>query len=238
MTAPAGYVQVWGDEFDGAALDAAKWKATLPTEFSGYGAEHWDPALATVGNGQLGLYATSDLRAGEVRSLPSFTPPLYAECRMQLPSTPGFWPGFWMLSGVGTYQEIDVAECDSSEPRRIGMNLHWGVAGASPADNGGYTDPATDYQAGLHTFGVLYMSTAITFYVDDVMRRTWWQSVLPVFFDPMQLRFTLSIFGANQPAHTAPGAATAWPGKLAVDWVRVWQSGALPVVKPKHHGKP
>jgi hypothetical protein len=55
MTAPAGYVQVWGDEFDGAALDAAKWKATLPTEFSGYGAEHWDPALATVGNGQLGL---------------------------------------------------------------------------------------------------------------------------------------------------------------------------------------
>lgn len=225
MSAPIGYNLIFEDNFD--TLDPARWKATLPTEFSGYGQEIWDPTHAAASGGLLTLTATPDWHSGEVRSLQSFGYGYY-EARMKLPATPGFWPAFWLLSSAGTYQEIDVAECSSSDPHRIGENLHWGVAGNSPADNGGYTDPAIDYQADFHTYGCLYAVDRIEFYVDDVLRRAFVQSAAPVIFDPMQVRFTLSIFSpVKQPWAAPPDASTVWPGVLAVDWVRVYEPGTI-----------
>lgn len=224
MSAPIGYNLIFEDSFD--TLDPARWKATLPTEFSGYGQEIWDPTHAAASGGLLTLTATPDMHSGEVRSLQSFGYGYY-EARMKLPATPGFWPAFWTVSSAGTFQEIDIAECNSADPHRIGENLHWGVRGASPADNGGYNDPLTDFQADFHTYGVLYAVDRIEFYVDDVKRREFIYHVPPEFFDPMQVRFSLSIFGPNQPYSAPPDASTVWPGVLAVDWVRVYEPGTI-----------
>lgn len=230
MTAPTGYALVFEDAFD--TLDLSKWKPTLPTQFSGYGQEAWDAARVTVAGGQLALTATTDLHAGEVRSLQAFGFGYY-EARMKLPAGgPGFWPGFWTVSTVGTFQEIDVAECSSADPHRIGMNLHWGVRGDSPSDNGGYSDGAVDYTADFHTYGCLYAADRIEFYVDDVRRRTFIQPVPPAIFDPQQLRLSLSIFGPNQAYTAPPDATTVWPGVLLVDWVRVYAPGATPEPPP------
>ncbi len=237
MTPPPGYTAlVFNDDF--ISLDTTKWKATTALMFSGYGQESWYADHVSVANGLLQLQATSDLHSGEVRSLSSFTPPFYAECRMQLPSTPGFWPGFWAVTIYGnaiqqSRQEIDVAECDSSVPHRIGENLHWGTKDALFKSDGAYTDPLVDYTTGLHTFATLYLSDRIEFYVDEILRRTFTQPTPAVFFDPMQLHLSLSIFGPNQATWAlSPDSTTIWPATLAVDYVRVWQPGAP--AKHKH----
>lgn len=233
MTPPAGYTLAFEDSFD--VLDPTKWKPT--SSFSdgggaynwnrGYGAELWDPTHVAVSGGLLALSATPDMHSGEVRSKQSFGYGYY-EARMKLPATVGFWPAFWLMSSAGTFQEIDAVECSSASPSRIGMNLHW-VAGDSPGGNGGWSDPAgVNYQAGFHTYGVLYAPDRIDFFVDDVLRRHWVQLSPQLFFDPMQLRFSLSIFGPNQPYASPPGASTVWPGVLLVDSVKVYTTAAAP----------
>lgn len=224
------YSLVFFDEFNASALDSTKWKPTSEADFSGYGQEIWDANRVSVSNGHLLLTATDDLRSGEVRSLPSFRYG-YFEARMKLPSSVGFWPGFWTVSIVpGSYQEIDIAESDSSDPHATGMNLHWGTAANNFFSNGGWSDPSFDSQSAFHTYGALYLPDRIEFYVDDVLRRTWTQPAPAVFTDSMQLRLSMSIFGPNQPYASPPNSQTVWPQKLQIDWVRVWQP---PAVRPE-----
>lgn len=237
MTPPAGYTLAFEDAFD--TLDLSKWKAT--SSFSdgggaynwnrGYGAELWDPTHVAVSGGLLALSASLDMHSGEVRSLQSFGLGYY-EVRAKLPATVGFWPACWLMSSAGTYQEIDTVECSSASPSHIGMNLHW-VAGDSPGGNGGWTDPAgVNYQAGFHTYGVLYAADRIDFFVDDVLRRHWAQLIPQLLFDSMQLRLSLSIFGPNQAWAAPPDTTTVWPGVMLVDYVRVYTPGPAPVTPP------
>lgn len=247
MTVPAGYILVFEDNFDAPSLDLAKWWRTTSTpipgqpSYSGYGQESWDPACVTVSGGQLRLIARADLHAGEVRSLASFRYGYY-ESLVKMPGGgPGFWGGPWLSSILGSTveqsrQEIDIAENDSNATHRVGMNLHWGNRDNAPADNGGYTNPAVDYTSGFHTYGVLYAADRIDFYVDNakVARspHDYIQPSPPALFDPMQMRFSLSIFGPSQPYAAPPDATTVWPGVLLVDWVRVY----APVVVPPPTG--
>lgn len=227
MTAPAGYALVFSEDFSGPSLDMVRWKPTSSADFRGYGAETWDPARVAVADGKLALTATADRHSGEVRLLEGFHYG-YFEARLKLPATPGFWPAFWLLSTLaGSYQEIDVAECDSSAPNRIGENLHWGDAANHPAANYSHIG-AVDYQAGFHTYGAFYLPDRIEFYVDDVLAHVGAQPAGAI-FEAMQVRLSLSIFGEGQAYAASPGPTTVWPGTLAVDWVRVWQAAAVPI---------
>lgn len=218
----ANYTLVFSDEFNGSALDSTKWYATRTQDFSGYGQEIWDPARVSISGGYLALTATEDLHSGEVQSLSSFRYGYY-EARMKFPGSVGFWSGFWVVSINGSYQEIDIAESDSSDRHRTGMNLHWGTATSNFVSNGGWSDPAFDSQNAFHTYGVLYLPDRIEFYVDDILRRKWIQPSPAVIVDAMQSRLSMSIFGPKQPYASPPNSLTVWPQKLLVDWVRVWQ---------------
>jgi len=228
MTPPAGSVLLFSDDFDSAGLDTTKWVATTPTISGGYGQEIWDVAHVSQANSILQLQATVDLHSGELRSKGSWGYGYY-ECRLKLPASgPGIWPGFWMLTIYDSAvqqsrQEIDISEDDTSYPHRIGENLHWGVKDATAKHDGSYTDNATDFQADYHTYGCLYLPDRIEFYVNDVMRQLWAQPTPAVFFDPMQVRLSLSIFSTAQTYTVPPDGTTVWPANLLVDWVRVWQ---------------
>lgn len=241
MTAPANYVLKWSDEFTSPTLDRSKWTPTTAQIARGYGAETWAADHVQLVDGQLELRATADYLAGDVRSVPLFTPPLYVEFSARPPACGnGGWPAGWLLtpysnSGSFSRQEIDILEDTSALPRRVGENLHWGTRAVPGGLNGQYVDPLIDYQAAFHTYGVLYTTLAVDFYVDEVLRRPYAQPAPPNLFDPMQIRFSLSIYGPAQASWAVlPDVNTLWPMIFRVAWVRVWQPGHPP---KKHHGK-
>lgn len=227
MTPPdPSLILYMADDFDGAAFNPTKYIATDGTMFSGYGQEKWAKDHVSVANGLLKLSATADMYSGELRSTFSIPLPAYLEVRAMNPSShPGLWPAaLWTLGVVAnSAQEVDIDESDSSDGHRIGLNLHGGSQGNSPASNGAYSSASVDFTQGFHVYGAWIGPDRVEFYVDDVLCLTRMYSDIGfTFTDPVQLRFSLSIFGPKQSSHLSPTSTTAWPADLLIDWWRAW----------------
>jgi beta-glucanase (GH16 family) len=119
----AGWKMVWRDEFDGAAIDAAKWDFDLGNGFYNYEAQQWisgwgndelqyytrEPGNAFVRNGLLHIRAVKESLHGcgytsaRLKSRKRDGAPLFNqkygrfEFRAKLPIGQGVWPALWML---------------------------------------------------------------------------------------------------------------------------------------------
>ena len=195
---PAGYYQVWNDEFSGTSLDTTKWDYWLP------GARRNAVNIAdavSVGGGNLTIttYTSNSVNyTSMIATDGTFRPRFgYWETSIAWGDTNGMWSAMWMQSPtMGTYlndafvsgSEIDVAEHRSTDGTSNGdiinvvqPNVHWNGYAGSAASSGG-NNYGSGLGSGFHTYGLQWTPANYTIYIDGNNVRNWnyAQNAVPV----------------------------------------------------------
>ncbi len=245
-----GWSLVWSDEFNGTDLDTtANWVIESGTGSGGWGnneLQYYRPQnigfqddgtrralVITAKTESYGGMAYTSSRI-KTQGKQSFR---YGriEAAMKLPYGQGIWPAFWMLgSNIATTAwptcgEIDIMEMvGGTEPGKSDRvthgTIHYANALGNWAHTGGSTgllEPAV-FADDYHLFGIEWNAASIKWYLDGVLFHQ--ENISGE--ERAELRneyfilFNLAV-GGNWPG--APGAATVFPQRLLVDWVRVYQ---------------
>ncbi len=154
------------------------------------------------------------------------------EARIKLPDGAGLWPTFWMLGdsidavGWPRAGEIDVMENFGQHPETVFGTIHGPVA--SGADSSFQIQSRATRRSlarGFHTYGVIWQPGRITWTLDGRAYGSARQDQLPtgswVFNDqPFHIVLSLAVGG---PDVGPPRAATRFPARLLVDWIRLYQ---------------
>ncbi|MGV2939603.1 carbohydrate binding domain-containing protein [Mesobacillus sp. LC4] len=161
------------------------------------------------------------------------------EARMKLPSGQGYWPAFWMLpendvyGGWAASGEIDIMEAAGKNAKEVGGALHFGqVAPNNVHTAEAYHFPEGESNTDFHTYSIEWEPGEIRWYVDGNLYQTsnnWYSKdknntekySFPAPFDQeFYLVLNLAVggwYGGD------PDATTTFPGKMEVDYVRVYE---------------
>jgi beta-glucanase (GH16 family) len=155
----------------------------------------------------------------------------YFEMKAKLPTGPGTWPAFWLMSVPALLDrskhmdEIDVAEQWGNSIADLFSTLHlwnpnpWDQLWSSTTSSNQPT-----MTTGFHSYGVDIQPDFITFYYDR-QRVGQLPNAIPGYTDkfdePMYIMIDLA-YGGGAPGITAPNQLAA-PQDLQVKYVRVWQ---------------
>ena len=180
-TPPAGYYQVWGDEFDGTSLDMSKWDYWLLG--SRRDAVNVTNAVSVSG-GYLTIttYTSNNVHYTSMVATDGKFRPRYGywESSLEWANTNGMWSAFWFQSPtMGTYlfdPVVSGSEIDDSEHRyvdgstnnianQVQVNVHWNGYG-SAAQSSGSGNVGSGLAGGFHTYGFLWTPSAYTFSID------------------------------------------------------------------------
>jgi len=230
----------WSDEFDGAALDPAKWTPELGGHgFGNHELQYYTarPENLRVAGGMLVIEARrEDYRGMQYTSARIKTAGLVErrygrfEARIKLPRGQGIWPAFWMLGAdIGTAGwprsgEIDIMENIGREPGLVHGTVHgpgysgehgFGAAAALPAGQ--------RYADDFHLYAVEWEPGEIRWYRDGQQYHTARAGKVPgewVFEHPFFMLLNLAV-GGDWPGK--PDAGTAFPQQMLVDYVRVYR---------------
>ena len=238
---------IWQDEFDGPAgqsPSARNWRYDVGTDWGNAQLEYDTarPVNASLdGAGHLALTARKEAYLGRnytsarINTLGLFEQARGRfEARIKMPSGRGLWPAFWMLGSnfakVGWPQcgEIDIMEYRGQEPGLIHGSLH------GPGFSGGGALTRTFELGGarfdddFHVFAVEWSADRITWFVDGSAYESVTPENLPssdrwVFNQPFFIILNVAV-GGNYVG--PPGAATAFPQTMTVDYVRVYGVGS------------
>lgn len=234
-TAIAGSKKKWAltfaDEFNGTALDNAKWTSQRDDWITG-GHPYNDredawylPENVSVSGGSL----IQTIRQQPFDSFPLTTGMInsnhrqyfkygYVEARVKVPSCRGCWPVFWTLpEGVQWPPELDLFEYidTSAAQRRPFFASHWSENGVLQSNLEYFTVPcgtATDYTGKYHTYGFLWTPTKIQPYLDGVPGPVFTGAAVPQV--SMYLILSLSV---------ADGLVPDGSPSMRTDYVRIWQ---------------
>jgi beta-glucanase (GH16 family) len=238
---------------DGSAVDPTKWVYdTGGSGWGNSELEYYTSgtANAVIQGGNLVITATTAGASSYMCSFPSNGPCHYTsarlktlgklsqqygrfEARIQIPEGQGIWPAFWMLGdninavNWPSCGEIDVMENIGKEPSINHGSLHMPASGStSDAQLTGMYTLAGGAKLGdaFHTYAVEWSSSAIAFYLDDMLYetqtpqaatgRTW------EFDHPFFILLNVAVGGAWP---GAPDSTTTFPQTMKVDWVRAYQ---------------
>jgi beta-glucanase (GH16 family) len=238
---------------DGSAVDASKWIHDVGGGGWGNSElEYYTNATqnAVVQGGNLVITATTSGASSYTCSYPSSGPCKYTsarllskgkfsqkygrlEARIQIPEGQGIWPAFWMLgANIDTINwpscgEIDIMENIGKEPSINHGSLHMPASGSTTDSQltGMYTlAGGAKLGDAFHTYAIEWTSSAIKFFVDDMLYETQtsqgatgrtWEFDQPFFF-------ILNVaVGGTWPG--APDSTTTFPQTMKVDWVRAYQ---------------
>jgi beta-glucanase (GH16 family) len=246
LAAPPGDRKEWklifGDEFNGRALDTGKWSHNYPWGAQHNHLAHMDASHVGVANGKLVIRAVNErhpkatdtakfegrtlkvnYQAGAVHTSGKFDfTHGYAEARLKVPKGRGFWPAFWLLPTRGGWPpEIDVMEILTSNPRRSHVALHYGKSWRDHRSHGQWVKDLPDLSAEFHDYGVHWTRDFIDFYFDGKrVHRVSDRAAIAYTDTPMYLIINLAVGGWEK----APDETTVWERNYyEVDWVRVWQ---------------
>lgn len=168
------------------------------------------------------------------------------EVRAKLPSGVGTWPAIWMLSTGNEYGgwpgsgEIDIMEHVGFEQDTVHGSLH------SLANNfltGTHPTASIEIDGAseaFHTYAMEWTSQSITYFVDDVAYmtatndETGWETW--PFDQPFHLILNIAVggtWGGQQGID-----ANAWPARMEIDFVRVYDLGETPVLDTDNDGTP
>ena len=164
------------------------------------------------------------------------------EARIQIPTSQGIWPAFWMLGDNGVVWpgrgEIDIMENNGSKPNRVLGTIH-GI-GYANSGLGGHFDSATPFFQDFHTYGMIWSPYLVQFYVDDPANI--YASYTPgeimgvghnpsngastlgqwdFYGHPFFILFDVAV-GGGFPG--PPGSKTVLPQFMKIDYVRVYQA--------------
>lgn len=252
-----GWQLVWHDEFEGTALNQNNWVPLDRRDSYNNEQQYYHPNQVTVADGNLRLTAINVPRDGKayqsglVTSKTAFGleqpgtnyAALRVEARIDLPTTQGMWPAFWMnpneLIDWPRGGEIDIMENKGHEPNTISSAYHWQATNStccgdhrwvSQAHN--YSGPASsNYHSTFHTYAVEWEPTELRFYVDDVLYQTVTETSAtpansqqnrPILEFAKYIILNVAVGGDFLDSHQ-PNGSTVWPQTMLVDYVRVWQ---------------
>ncbi|MGR9049503.1 carbohydrate binding domain-containing protein [Halobacillus faecis] len=161
------------------------------------------------------------------------------EAKMKLPEGQGFWPAFWMMPENDVYGpwptsgEIDIMEAAGGDTSNIGGTIHYGEEWPNNTYTGKeYHFPEGEDFTDYHTYSVEWEPGEIRWYVDGELYQTlndWFskgtnqgdQYAYPAPFDQefyMILNLAVGGWYGGDPDET-----TEFPGKMEVDYVRVYE---------------
>ncbi len=183
-TAPSGYKLVWSDDFNGNALDTAKWM--YRTDVKADSAQRPENISVTGGNLIISLkkeaHSGKNFTGGGVISKERFRYGYY-EARVKMHGAAGWHQSVWaMFAGDGstTYPEkmrteIDGMEFDSDVPWKGHMGLiKWSGPGQSRSVTctpGVYRAPlGFDASADFHTYGFEWTEKGVRYFLDGELR--------------------------------------------------------------------
>jgi beta-glucanase (GH16 family) len=246
----SGWILTWSDEFngkDGSSPDATKW--TYDLGGGGWGNQELEsytnrPGNAQIQNGNLVITAQKETYTGtdgitrDYTSARLKTQGLFSqsygrfEARIKIPRGQGMWPAFWMLgndiSTIGWPRcgEIDVMENIGKEPGIVHGSLHGPSSTAPTSDLTSTVSLPTgqNYADDFHEYAVEWEPGTVRFYVDSNNYATFKQSQWPaggqwVFDHPCFILLNVAV-GGTWPG--SPEAATQFPQRMLVDYVRVY----------------
>jgi beta-glucanase (GH16 family) len=243
-TSYVGYKLLWSDEFTESAVNSNYWQYDLGN--GGWGndeLECYTDSNATVANGFLQIQAkqetvtyngvTSNYTSSRMNTAGKFSFQYgRVDIRAKLPVQPGMWPALWFLgndfgtAGWPGCGETDLMELVGTDPHQVVGSIHWLQGnGQEGTLNNSYTLPGgADYSQKFHVFSLVWTTTQITMYVDDlpymsesntsISSGTW------PFNQPQFLIFNVAV-GGDWPG--PPTAQTSFPQSMYVDYVRVFQ---------------
>jgi beta-glucanase (GH16 family) len=234
-----GWTPSFADEFNGRALDSARWTAQEATRRDAMNTAR----AVSVGGGVLRLttftengrhftgFVSSERKFAQVQG--------YFEARLRFSSQPGMWSAFWMMpmtygkskdpakadvDGV----EIDIVEHLAQFGGHFDTTIHWG--GYGPPHQRTRTQrnkPAKPANEGWHTYAVEWTEKGYRFFYDD--RLTWQAPAdIPVSRAPQHLLLTSEVKDGGWAGKVPAGGfgnrekSSAW---MEVDWVRAWKRG-------------
>ena len=231
---------VWSDEFDGSALDPAKWD--YETGGGGWGNNELEYYTNTTDNafvtgGSLNIVARQQAQGGRnytsarliTKGKQNFTFGR-VDVRAKLPRGQGIWPAIWML-GADIDQnnwpkcgEIDMMELRGQEPNKFLTTMHFG---SSTADHRLKGSPdqvlaSGSFSDAYHIFSSVRSKDQIRFYLDGNLYYTFTGSdASPYpFNNPFFAILNVAVGGDFL---GSPDATTVFPQTMQVDYVRYYQ---------------
>ncbi len=252
---PEGYALVWSDEFDTPGLpDPAKWQYdTFRNKDGWFNNEKQYYASgreknARVANGRLVIEAhAEDLsQAGLAdwgkqpyssarlitRGLGDWTYGFF-EIRAKLPCGRGTWPAIWMLPSDETVKwpaggEIDIMEHVGFDPGVIHHSIHTSAFNFSRGTQKTSSHQVADACDAMHKYQLLWTADFMVFGVDDqpklLFRKESDKQARWPFDAPQHLLLNIAV-GGNWGGQKGIDAA-AFPARMEVDYVRVYQARA------------
>ncbi|HEY7006463.1 MAG TPA: glycoside hydrolase family 16 protein [Sphingomicrobium sp.] len=248
MKRPANARLVWSDEFNGAALDTAKWTYDTAHNKKGWFNKERQYYSAgqnsRVANGRLVIEARHErldprrypdwggqnYTSARLLSTAGWTYGFY-EIRAKLPCARGTWPAIWMLpldlKKWPDDGEIDIMEQVGAEPNLIYASLHTKLYNHTINTQRSAQRLVPTSCTAFHIYQLDWRSDSIAIGVDG-------QGILRVrnnvpggkgawpFFTPFRMILNLAIGGDWAGAKGIDDAAM--PQRMEVDYVRVWQA--------------
>jgi beta-glucanase (GH16 family) len=251
MAPPSTSRLVWRDEFNGTALDKAKWRFDTSRNKQGwfngerqyYAADR--PANVRVADGKLVFTARhekldparypdwggQDYTSGKIVSAGTGKWKYgFFEVRAQLPCARGTWPAIWMLpvklEKWPDEGEIDIMEQVGSEPNLIYATLHTALFNHTRKTQRGAQKVLPTSCTAFHRYQLDWRPDMITIGIDGrafmrVRNNQPGGRGAWPFDEPFDLILNLAVGGAWAAAKGIDNAAM--PQRMEVDYVRVWQ---------------
>jgi len=241
-----GWQLFWHDEFDGNSLNTTNWTALDRQNSFNNEKQYYRPEQVTVANGNLQITATNQplsnklYRSGLITSNALFGQGRF-EARIDLPTTQGMWPAFWMNPNQVQWPlggEIDILENRGSQPTLVSSAFHWQKDPGPCCGSHRYTfheytatsgGNPVNFTTGFHTYAAEWDKKAgtsineIRFYVDGNLHFTVTQNPDAMsdanFTTAKNIILNLAVggdFGGD------PNGTTVFPQTMLVDYVRVW----------------
>lgn len=159
--------------------------------------------------------------SGMITTFPSFHQTYgYFEMSAMLPAGAGLWPAFWLVpfcSHPVWPPEIDIMEMHGADPTRLYQTIHTGATGRDKPI--GFERSVSDMSQGFHSYAVDWEPDTITFYFDG--RETARAATPRDVHAPMYIIANLAV-GGPLSWGGAPDAATEFPAKMQIAYIRVY----------------
>src|SRR3954447_5316604 len=240
-----GWQLRFDDEFNGTSLNTNNWTALDRQDSFNNEKQYYRPEQVTVASGNLQITATNQAfanklyRSGLITSNTLFGPGRI-EARIDLPTTQGMWPAFWMNPNQVQWPlggEIDILENKGSQPTITSSAFHWQkdpgpCCGAhlyvTQQYQASVSGTPVNFTTGFHTYGVEWdknpttNANEIRYYVDGNKFFTVTQTSAMSdanFTTAKNIILNLAVggdFGGD------PNGTTVFPQMMLVDYVRVW----------------
>ena len=243
------YKLVWSDEFStGTMPDPKKWNYRTEDgcpELCGFGNGEWQwytdakPKNARIENGKLIIEAHNEkIEKAEYSSARLNSRYkgdwLYGrfEIRAKMPTGRGTWPAIWMMPTDMDYGnwpksgEIDIMEHVGYEPNVVSGTVHTESFNHMIQTHKGVHHPFLGSEEAFHTYGINWTPEKIEFFVDDEMYFTFENTGKGEADYPFDKRFYMILnlaIGGNLGGQQGVDS-TAFPTRMEVDFVRVYQA--------------